>query len=60
MKKHFIQDAINPNHKGLLRKELKVKGTGPIPESKLQDAIAKGGVVGRRALLARTLRNLKK
>ncbi len=56
MAKHWIKGAIkNP---GALRRALGVKGSGPIPAKKLAAAAKKGGVVGRRARLAETLRHM--
>lgn len=48
------------NHKGALRKELKAKPGEPIPASKLKAASKKGGVEGKRARLAQTLKKLHK
>jgi hypothetical protein len=61
MDKHFwIQDAVNPNNKGALRKTLKIKKGKKIPEKKLEEAAKKGDVTGKRARLAETLRSFKK
>jgi hypothetical protein len=61
MDKYFwIQDAVNPNNKGALRKTLKIKKGEKIPEKKLEAAAKKGGVTGKRARLAETLRSFKK
>jgi hypothetical protein len=57
-KKFWIQDAIK--HKGSLRKELHIKKGETIPESKLRTAVKKGGVEGKRARLAETLKNIRK
>lgn len=55
-KEKWIQEAINPAHKGMLRKELHAKKGEPIPAKKLEKAAEKGGVIGKRARLAETLR----
>jgi len=59
-KKHWIQGAIKPSHKGALRKELGVKKGKDIPKKKLAKAAKAGGKLGKRARLAETLRGLKK
>ena len=56
--KKWIKDAIK--HPGALRKELKAKPGQPIPEKKLKAAAKKGGVEGKRANLAITLKKLQK
>ncbi len=59
MAKKFIQEAIKKP--GALRKTLGVsKKTGTIPASKLKAAAKKGGVTGKRARLAVTLKKLSK
>ena len=56
MAKKFIQEAIK--HPGALMKELGVsKKTGKIPVKKLSAAAKKGGVLGKRARLAVTLKS---
>lgn len=60
MAKKWIQEAINPKHRGLLRKELGVKKGEKIPTKKLKAAAKKGGAVGKRAVLAQTLKGFKK
>lgn len=55
----WIQDAINPNNKGSLRKSLHAKKGEPIPAKKLAAAAKKPGVVGKRARLAETLKSMK-
>ena len=57
-KSYWIQGAIK--HPGALRKTLGAKEGKPIPAAKLQAAAAKGGVTGRRARLALTLKKLHK
>jgi len=57
-KEKWIQSAIK--HPGALRKQLKIKKGKKIPMSKLKAAAKKGGVLGRRARLAITLRKLSK
>jgi hypothetical protein len=56
--KKWIQKAIKKP--GALHKALKVKKGEKIPEGKLDKAAHKGGKLGRRARLAKTLRNLSK
>ena len=56
--KKWIQKAIK--HPGALRKELKVPEGKKIPEKKLDAAAKKGGVEGKRARLAKTLKGLRK
>jgi hypothetical protein len=58
MAKNWISGAIK--HPGALRKELGAKEGEPIPANKLAKAAAKGGVTGRRARLAETLRRIGK
>lgn len=58
MAKNFIQSAIK--HPGALRKELGVKKGKKIPSKKLNAAAKKGGKIGQRARLAKTLRKLNK
>ena len=55
-KKKWIQKAIRKP--GALRKQLGVAGGKTIPASKLAAAAKKGGTLGRRARLARTLKKL--
>ena len=57
MAKKWIQGAIK--HKGALRKSLGVK-KGNIPLKKLNAAAKKGGTVGKRANLAKTLRSFNR
>jgi hypothetical protein len=54
----WIQGAIKKP--GSLRKSLGVKKGQTIPASKLQAAAKKGGVTGRRARLALTLKGMNK
>ena len=56
--KNWIAGAIK--HPGALRKELHVKKGEKIPEKKLEAAEKKGGVVGKRAQLAETLKGFNK
>lgn len=58
MAKHFIQKAIK--HPGALRKSLGVKKGQKIPAKKLNAAAKKGGKLGARARLAKTLKKLHK
>ena len=56
--KNWIQKAIkNP---GSLRKSLGVKKGQKIPAKKLNEAAKKGGKLGQRARLAKTLKGFKK
>lgn len=54
--KKWIQSAIK--HPGSLRKALGVKAGQKIPSSKLNAAAKKGGKLGVRARLAKTLKSL--
>lgn len=56
MSKNWIKGAIK--HPGALRKELHVKKGEKIPEKKLNAAAKKGGVEGKRANLAKTLKKM--
>jgi hypothetical protein len=58
MAKNWIQGAIK--HPGALRETLGAKAGEPIPAKKLAKAATKGGVTGRRARLAETLRRIGK
>jgi hypothetical protein len=58
MAKKWIQKAINPAHKGALRKELGVPEGKKIPAKKLATAAKKGGKEGKRARLAETLKKM--
>ena len=56
--KNWIQKAIKKP--GSLRKSLGVKKGQKIPASKLNKAVKKGGKLGQRARLAKTLKGFKK
>lgn len=56
MTKKWIQGAIK--HPGALHRDLGVPQGQKIPASKLETAAEKGGVVGRRARLAQTLKSI--
>lgn len=56
MAKKWIKGAIT--HPGALRKELHAKPGKPIPAKKLEAAAKKGGVLGKRARLAETLKKM--
>lgn len=56
MAEKWIQGAIK--HPGALRKTLGAKKGKPIPEKKLEAAAKKGGVTGKRARLAETLKHM--
>lgn len=58
MAEKWIQKAIKKP--GALRKELGVKKGKKIPAKKLNAAAKKGGKIGQRARLAKTLRKMKK
>lgn len=56
--KYWIQKAIkNP---GALHRQLGVPEDKKIPESKIEAAAEKGGTLGRRARLAKTLKKVRK
>lgn len=57
-KVNWIKSAINPKHVGALHKELGVRPSQKIPVVKLNKAANLGGVIGRRARLAKTLRKI--
>jgi hypothetical protein len=52
--------AATAKHKGALRKELGAKKGKPIPSKKLNAAAKKGGTLGKRARLAKTLKKMHK
>lgn len=56
--KHWIANAVK--HKGALHKQLGIPKGKPIPAAKLRKAAKKGGVEGKRARLAETLKGLNK
>ena len=58
IKKHWIKTAIKTP--GALRKSLDVKAGKDIPVKSLRKAAKKGGVMGKRANLALTLRSFTK
>lgn len=61
MVKKFIQEAINPEHKGALRKKLNAKKGEKIPLAKLKKAEhSKNPTTARQARFAETLRKLAK
>jgi hypothetical protein len=55
-KRNWIAGAIQ--HPGTLRKSLGVKKGETIPAKKLAAAASKGGVTGKRARLAQTLKKM--
>jgi len=57
--KKWIQDAIKPQNKGKLNKELGVPKGEKIPAKKLAKAAKAPGKLGKRARLAETLKGLK-
>lgn len=60
MKDKWIQDAIKPSRKGLLRKKLNVKSGENIPEEKLNKASkSKSPTLRREANLAKNLKKMK-
>jgi hypothetical protein len=54
----WIQKAIHPSKEGSLKKALGVKKDEKIPAAKLDAAAKKGGKLGQRARLAKTLKKL--
>ena len=58
MAKKWIQKAIK--HPGALHRQLGVPMGKKIPAGKLAAAAAKGGTLGRRARLAKTLKKMHK
>lgn len=55
----FIQKAINPAHKGILRKKLGAKEGLPIPADKLKKAEnSKNPTTRKQAVLAETLKKI--
>lgn len=58
MSKNWISGAVK--HPGALHRELGVAQGKKIPEKKLAKAEKAGGVEGRRARLAETLKHLRK
>jgi hypothetical protein len=57
-KKKWIQKAIPKSHKGLLHEEMGVAKGKKIPAKKLASAAKKGGKLGKRAVLAETLKKM--
>ena len=57
MAKNWIKGAIKKP--GSLRKSLRIKAGQKIPAKKLNAAAKKGGKLGQRARLAKTLRGFK-
>ncbi len=60
MTKKWIAKAINPEHKGSLRKSLGAKKGEPIPAKKLAAAAKAPGKLGQRARLAETFKKMRK
>ena len=61
MTKKWIQEAINPEHKGQLREKLHVKKGEKIPESKLKKAEhSKNPTTAKQVRLAETLKKMHK
>jgi hypothetical protein len=59
--KKWIQEAIKPENKGKLRKELRIKKGEKIPEKKLDKAAKSSNPkLAKQANLAKTLRGLRK
>jgi hypothetical protein len=58
MAKNWIAGAIK--HKGALRSSLHAKAGKNIPAKTLNKAAKKGGVIGKRARLAKTLKSFHK
>ena len=59
-KKNWIAGAINPEHKGSLRKALHAKKGEQIPEAKLEKAAKGKGSMAKKARLAETLKSFHK
>lgn len=57
--KKWINQAINSEHRGILRKELGLNAKGKIPVKALEEAAEGKGVMAKRASLALTLRKLR-
>lgn len=56
-----MQDAVNPQHKGALRKKLHVKAGENIPASKLKKAEhSKNATTRKQAVLAETFKKARK
>src|ERR1700722_12516872 len=55
---NWIKSAINPKHKGLLKKQLGVPKGQTIPAKTLAMAAQAGGKEGQRARLAETLKGM--
>lgn len=60
MSKKWIQEALPPSSKGKLHKKLGIPLEKNIPADKLNAAAKKGGVLGKEARLAKTLKKLGK
>jgi len=58
MAKKWTQEAIDPEHKGSLRKALGAKKGKPIPAKELAAAAKGKGVTAKRARLAETLKKM--
>jgi hypothetical protein len=58
MSKHWIAGALNPAHKGDLRKKLGAKKGQKISTAKLDAAAKKPGLLGHQARVARVLRHI--
>jgi len=59
-KEHWIQDDFKGHREGTLHKALHVPQDKKIPQAKLDEAIAKGGINGQRAQVVKTLHELHK
>lgn len=61
MAKKWIQEAIDPAHKGVLRKKLHVKKGEKIPEAKLKKAEhSKSPTTAKQVRLVETLKKMHK
>lgn len=61
VKEYWIQDAVNPNKKGALRKTLGIKKGETIPKAALKKAEkSKNPTTRKRAVLADTLSKMRK
>lgn len=60
VKKLWIKKALPKASKGKLHKQMGVPVGKKIPKKKLTSAAKKGGILGKRAILAETLSRLRK
>jgi len=60
MVKKWIQEALKPESKGKLHKQMGIPAGKNIPVAKLEKAAQKSGKLGKRANLALTLRSFSR